>query len=66
MEIGKKIKIQRIQKDLKQKDLARMAGISNTYLSDIENGRTNPSLKTLLRITHILDMNITDLVNNML
>ena len=38
MEISKKIKIARVQKKLSQKDLAEKIGISQSYLSKIENG----------------------------
>lgn len=31
-----------------------MVGISNTFLSDIENGRTNPSIGTLSKIIGVL------------
>lgn len=54
MKIGEKIKTIRLSKGIKQIELAKMAGISNTYLSDIEKGRTNPSIKTLAKIVHAL------------
>lgn len=54
MKIGEKIKLLRLNKGIKQIELARIAGISNTYLSDIEKGRTNPSIKTLVKIAHAL------------
>lgn len=56
--IGKKIKSMRLKKGIKQIELAKNAGISNTYLSDIENGRTIPSIKTLTKITKALGLNI--------
>lgn len=55
MMIGKKIKALRLEKGLKQFELAKKAGISNTYLSDIEVGRTDPSLKTLEKIADALE-----------
>lgn len=62
MKIGAIIKKIRLEKGIKQIELARMAGISNTYLSDIESGRTIPSLKTLTKIARALgvenDLNI--------
>lgn len=54
LRIGAIIKSIRLEKGIKQIELARMAGISNTYLSDIESGRTVPSLKTLTKIAHAL------------
>lgn len=61
MNLGTKIKGLRLKKKIKQIDLASTAGISNSYLSDIENSRTEPSLKTLMKIARALgveDMNI--------
>lgn len=56
VKIGAIIKKMRLEKGIKQIELARMAGISNTYLSDIESGRTIPSLKTLTKIARALGM----------
>ena len=57
MLIGSKIRKLRLEKGITQIELAKKAGISNTYLSDIENERTNPSLKTLLKIAKALETN---------
>ncbi|MCT4663286.1 MAG: helix-turn-helix domain-containing protein [Tissierellales bacterium] len=56
MKIGEKIKAMRLNKQLKQIDLAKKAHISNTYLSDIELGRVNPSLQTLEKISTALEV----------
>ncbi|MBW6411333.1 helix-turn-helix domain-containing protein [Clostridium sp. YB-6] len=56
--IGEKIKCERLKKSLKQYELAEKAGISNTFLSDIEVGRTTPSLKTLKKIAQALELDI--------
>lgn len=56
MKIGEKIKAMRLNKKLKQIDLAKKAHISNTYLSDIELGRVNPSLQTLEKISTALEV----------
>jgi transcriptional regulator with XRE-family HTH domain len=62
MKIGKNIKDIRRNKRIKQIDIACSSGISNTYLSDIENGRVIPSLKVLIKIAHSLDTDIADLL----
>ena len=56
------IKKLRKQKKIMQNVLARLAGISNTYLSDIEVGRTNPSLKTLIKLAKVLEVDINTLI----
>lgn len=60
--IGAKLKEIRLRKKLTQKNLAAKAGISNSYLSDIESGRTKPSLKTLEELTHSLGIKFEDLI----
>ena len=59
MQIGATIKSLRLGKNLKQNDLAELAGISNTYLSDIEKGRSAPSLKTLTKIIKALGVDVS-------
>jgi len=56
MIIGSKIREVRIHRGMQQIELARKAKISNTYLSDIENNRTTPSLKTLSKIANALEI----------
>lgn len=60
MEIGNKVKVFRKEKGINQKKLAQMAGISNSFLCDIEVGRTSPSIKTLEAIAKALDINMRD------
>lgn len=49
-------------KGMTQKTLARKIGISVTYLSEIENGKSKPSLKLLARIAAALNVSINDLL----
>lgn len=53
-----KIKKKRLEKNIKQRELAKKAGMSNTFLSDIENGRLEPSIKTLGKIADALEIDI--------
>ena len=48
-------------KGYSQRELAEMAGISNTMLNDIERKRVNPSLKTLRKISDALDMKVSQI-----
>lgn len=56
--IGEKIKKKRLEKHMKQYELAERAEMSNTFLSDIENGRSEPSIKTLGKIAVALEIDI--------
>lgn len=46
---GKMMGSYRRKEKISQKELAKAVGISNNYLSNIENGYTIPSLETILR-----------------
>lgn len=60
--IGENIRRYRKEKNMTQKDLGDYIGISNTYLSDLEVGRTNPSIKTLKKIAAALEISYIDLL----
>lgn len=60
--IGRAIKICRIQKNLKQKELASLAGISMSYISLLERGKRDPSLSTIQKITSALNVPFSILV----
>ena len=49
--IGAMIREGRFKRGLKQLELARILGISRTYLSDLENDRYFPSGKLLFKIS---------------
>lgn len=57
--IGEKIKFLRKNKlNITQSELAELVGISKSFMSDIENQRTYPSVKTLDKLAKILDVSI--------
>lgn len=60
MEISDRIRSLRVEKGLKQKDLAKMAGVAPNTLSRIEQGKFNPSLKTLSKLADALGINLSD------
>lgn len=62
--IGDNIRKYRKKKNLTQKELGDIVEISNTYLSDMEIGRTNPSIKTLKRIAKGLEISYVDLLKD--
>ncbi|WP_313126068.1 helix-turn-helix domain-containing protein [Proteiniclasticum ruminis] len=62
--IGDNIRKYRKKKNLTQKELGDIVKISNTYLSDMEIGRTNPSIKTLKRIAKGLEISYVDLLRD--
>ncbi|MEW6684461.1 MAG: helix-turn-helix transcriptional regulator [Nitrospirota bacterium] len=52
--IGRRIKTLRTRLRLTQDQLSERVGISPQYLSNIERGRENPTLDTLLRLAESL------------
>lgn len=55
------LKLREFRKEKKwtQKETAEKIGISRSYYSDIENGRTLPSGKTLFKINNVLPIFLT-------
>ena len=60
-----KIRQYRISKNLTQKELAAMTGISQSFLSEIENGRYDIKLSLLCRIAEQLEVSPFKLVELM-
>lgn len=59
MNIGKAIKLCRIQRNMKQAELASAAGISTPYLSLLERGQRDINFTTLQRISTALRVPIS-------
>lgn len=60
--MGMEIKIYRLRAGISQSDLARLIGISQSHLCNVENGRLSPSLRLLLSLRKILGCSIDELV----
>ena len=57
-----KLKVRRIEKGLKQKELADEVGITAQYLYFLESGRSkNPSVSVMKRLAAVLDDSVEDL-----
>lgn len=65
-DIGLKIKALRKQKNINQSDLAAMIERSTESISNIERGVSLPSLETLIRIGHQLDVPLSYFFDNTL
>ena len=57
--LGKSIKEKRIKLGLTQLQVAEKAKIQNATLSKIENGKLNPSIQQIEKLSLILNLNIT-------
>ena len=60
-QLGKRIKYLRTQKGWSQEELALESNINKNYISDLENGRRNPSLDILERISIAFNISLEEL-----
>lgn len=61
--LGKKIQGLRKDNNLTQEKLGELTGLDRTYISDIERGVRNPSLKSLQKLAVAFNVSISDLTN---
>lgn len=58
---GQRVRLAREQRKLSQRQLAKEAGITNKYLSRVEQGKADLSLSIALHIAQALDISLNDL-----
>jgi transcriptional regulator with XRE-family HTH domain len=56
------LKLIRERKGLSQRGLAAKAKMSQTFLSNVESGKADPSLSTLKRLAKALGVTVSELV----
>lgn len=55
------LKIARMKKNMSQNKLCKITGISRSALSQYENGKANPSLKVMKKLSKALGVPVTEL-----
>ena len=60
-QLGMRIKYLRQKRKWSQEDLALNSNINRNYISDLENGRRNPSLEILERIAVAFNISLAEL-----
>lgn len=60
--LGRVVRQHRTEQHMTLEDLAGLADINVTYLSDIERGKGNPSVSKLSGIATALDVRVSDLL----
>jgi len=60
--IGKNVARIRKEQNLTQEDLCGLAEIDRSYLSEIENGKMNVTVKSLVTIAGALNCTLADLI----
>lgn len=61
-QLGMRIRYLRKQKNLSIEDLSLEANINKNYLSDLERGTRNPTLKILAKLAYSLDISLEELL----
>jgi HTH-type transcriptional regulator, repressor for puuD len=64
MVISERVRLARESHGLSKNQLAKLAGISQSYVSDIEAGKKNPTLDVLDRICSALGMSVVQLLSD--
>lgn len=60
--LGENLKKLRLKKKLSQGDLSKALSVDRAYISNIENGRMNPTLSTLEKIAGALKISSSELL----
>ena len=60
--LGENLKKLRIKKDISQIELARMLSVDRSFVSNIENGKNNPTLSTITSLAKALGVSINELL----
>lgn len=60
--LGKNLRRIRTEKGITQGDIVRKLGVSRSFVSNIENGKTNPTLATIAKLAKALGVNIEELM----
>jgi transcriptional regulator with XRE-family HTH domain len=62
---GAAVRARRLKLSLTQEKLAELTGLDPTYISGIERGRRNPSLKNILKIARALKTSVAKLAQEL-
>jgi transcriptional regulator with XRE-family HTH domain len=60
--LGNNLKRIRNKKAITQGDIARSLGVSRGFVSNIENGKTNPTLATIARLANAIGVTSDELL----
>jgi transcriptional regulator with XRE-family HTH domain len=60
--LGKNLKEIRLDKGITQTSIAKALGVDRSFVSNIENGKTNPTLSTITNIAKALGVSTNELL----
>lgn len=62
IKLGKNLKSIRMSKAISQVDIARSLMVSRGFISNIESGKTNPTLSTIARLAKAVGVSVIELM----
>jgi transcriptional regulator with XRE-family HTH domain len=62
VKLGKNLKRIRTKKGISQGDIARTLKVGRSFITNIENGKTNPTLDTIARIAKAIRVSSDELL----
>jgi transcriptional regulator with XRE-family HTH domain len=62
---GENLRKFRNERNISQEELAFKAKLDRTYISGLECGKRNPTLKIIVQLSNALDMEPSELLNNL-
>lgn len=62
IKLGRNLKRIRTKRGITQGDIVRALKVGRGYISNIENGKANPTLSTIVRIAKALNVSIEELM----
>jgi len=60
--LGRNLKRIRTKKGITQGDIVRALGMPKSFVSSIENGRTNPTLATIAKLAKAIGVSVGELM----
>jgi transcriptional regulator with XRE-family HTH domain len=62
LKLGKNLKRIRTKKGISQGDIVRALGMPKSFVSSIENGKTNPTLATIAKLAKAVGVSVDELL----
>ena len=62
IKLGRNLKRIRTKKDISQGDIARALNVGRSFITNIENGKTNPTLATIAKIAKVINVSTDELL----
>lgn len=59
---GRSLKIARLKLKLTLEDITSATGMSNQYVSKVENGRTNLTLATMKKLAAVVGLDVSEMI----